>query len=73
VHAGGLCLQVTSSLGLVCEPDRPERRLAPRRRVAEVLSREDREMYAHKRLRAAMNLLLKRVETQPAILEKGPR
>ena len=28
VHAGGLCLQVTPSLGLVCEPDRPERRHA---------------------------------------------
>jgi diguanylate cyclase (GGDEF)-like protein len=72
VHAGGLSLQVTSSLGLVCEPDRPERRLAPRRRVEELLSRADREMYAHKRSRAAMNRLLKRVEAQPTIPGKGP-
>jgi diguanylate cyclase (GGDEF)-like protein len=74
VHAsGGLSLHVTSSLGLVCEPDRPERRLAPGRRVEELLSRADREMYAHKRSRAATNRLLKRVETQPAIPGKGPR
>jgi GGDEF domain-containing protein len=64
VYAGGLSLQVTSSLGLVCEPDRPERRLAPVRRVEELLSRADREMYAHKRSRAAMNRLLTRVETR---------
>ena len=64
VYAGGLSLQVTSSLGLVCEPDRPERRLAPGRRVEELLSRADREMYAHKRSRAAMNRLLTRVETR---------
>jgi diguanylate cyclase (GGDEF)-like protein len=73
VHAGGLSLHVTSSLGLVCEPDRPERRLAPGRRVEELLSRADQEMYAHKRSRAAMNRLLKRVETQSAIPGKGPR
>jgi hypothetical protein len=30
-------------------------------------------MYAHKRSRTAMNRLLKRVETQPAIPGKGPR
>ena len=60
VYAGGLCLQVTSSLGLVREPEQPERRLAPRRRAEEVLSRADREMYAHKRSRAAMNRLLTR-------------
>jgi hypothetical protein len=64
---------VTSSLGLVCEPNRPERRLAPGRRVEELLSHADREMYAHKRSRAAMNRLLKRVETQPAIPGKRPR
>ena len=62
VYAGGLPLQVTSSVGLVREPDRPERRLAPGRRVEELLSRADREMYAHKRSRAAMNRLLTRVE-----------
>ena len=73
VHAGGLSLPVTSSLGLVCEPDRPERRLAPGRRVEELLSRADREMYAHKRSRAAMDRLLKHVETQPAIPGKAPR
>ena len=64
VRAGGLSLHVTSSLGLVCEPDRPERRLPPGRRVEELLSRADREMYAHKRSRVAMNRLLKRVEAQ---------
>ncbi len=63
VHAGGLSLRVTSSLGLVCEPDRPERRLAPGRRAEELLSRADREMYAHKRSQAAMNRLLERVKT----------
>jgi diguanylate cyclase (GGDEF)-like protein len=64
VYAEGLALRVTSSLGLVCEPDRPERRLGPGRRVEELLSRADREMYAHKRSRAAMNRLLTRVETE---------
>jgi diguanylate cyclase (GGDEF)-like protein len=64
VYAGGLCLRVTSSLGLVREPEQPERRLAPRRRVEEVLSRADREMYAHKRSRAAMNGLLSRAEAR---------
>jgi diguanylate cyclase (GGDEF)-like protein len=64
VYAGGLCLQVTSSLGLVREPEQPERRLAPRRRVEEVLSRADREMYAHKRSRAAMSRLLTRAEAR---------
>jgi diguanylate cyclase (GGDEF)-like protein len=62
VYAGGLALQVTASLGLVREPDRPERRLAPGRRVEELLSRADREMYAHKRSRAAMNRLLTHME-----------
>jgi diguanylate cyclase (GGDEF)-like protein len=62
VSAGGLSLQVTSSLGFVREPERPERRLAPSRRVEEVLSRADREMYAHKRSRAAMSRLLTRAE-----------
>jgi diguanylate cyclase (GGDEF)-like protein len=65
VPAGGLSLRVTSSLGLVWEPDRPERRLAPARRVEEVLNRADREMYAHKRSRAAMTRLLERMEAQP--------
>jgi diguanylate cyclase (GGDEF)-like protein len=69
VYAGGLSLHVTSSLGLVFEPDRPERRLAPVRRVEELLSRADREMYAHKRSRAAMNRLLTRAEA-PA--DAGP-
>jgi len=64
VYAGGLCLQVTSSLGLIREPEQPERRLAPVRRVEEVLSRADREMYAHKRSRAAMSRLLTRAETR---------
>ena len=64
VYVGGLPLQVTSSVGLVREPDRPERRLAPARRVEELLSRADREMYAHKRSRAAMNRLLTRAESQ---------
>lgn len=66
VYAGGLSLRVTSSLGLVFEPDRPERRLAPTRRVDELLSRADREMYAHKRSQAAMNRLLTRAEAQSA-------
>ena len=62
VEAGGLALPVTASLGLVREPDRPERRLAPGRRVEELLSSADREMYAHKRSRAAMNRLLTHME-----------
>ena len=65
VHAGDLRLSVTSSLGLVREPDRPERRLPQARRVEELLSRADREMYAHKRLRAAMSLLLTRAQERP--------
>jgi diguanylate cyclase (GGDEF)-like protein len=65
VYAGGLCLQVTSSLGLVREPEQPERRLAPSRRVEEVLSRAVREMYAHKRSRVAMSRLLTRAEARP--------
>jgi diguanylate cyclase (GGDEF)-like protein len=64
VYVGGLPLQVTSSVGLVREPDRPERRAAPGQRVEELLIRADREMYAHKRSRAAMNRLLTLVETQ---------
>jgi diguanylate cyclase (GGDEF)-like protein len=64
VYAGALPLHVTSSMGLVCEPDRPERRLAPGPRVEELLSRADRKMYAHKRSRAAMNRLLTHAETQ---------
>jgi diguanylate cyclase (GGDEF)-like protein len=64
VYAGGLCLEVTSSLGLIREPEQPERRLAPVRRVEEVLSRADREMYAHKRSRAAMSRLLTRAEAR---------
>jgi diguanylate cyclase (GGDEF)-like protein len=64
VYVGGLPLQVTSSVGLVREPDRPERRLAPGRRVEELLSRADREMYAHKRSRAAMNRLLTHAQPQ---------
>jgi diguanylate cyclase (GGDEF)-like protein len=66
VHADGLSLRVTASLGLVCEPDRPERRLAAGRRVEELLSRADREMYAHKRSRAAMNRLLTRAHAGSA-------
>ncbi len=64
MYAGELPLQVTSSAGLVRGPDRPERRLAPGRRVEELLSRADREMYAHKRSRAAMNRLLTRAEAR---------
>jgi diguanylate cyclase (GGDEF)-like protein len=63
VYVAGLPLQVTSSVGLVREPDRPERRAASGRRVEELLSRADREMYAHKRSRAAMNRLLTLAET----------
>ena len=71
VYAGGLCLPVTSSLGLVREPEQPERRLAPRQRVEEVLSRADREMYAHKRSRAAMSRLLTRAEAPLDQSESG--
>ena len=65
VQVGNVSLPVTASLGLVREPERAERRLAPRRRVEEVLSRADREMYAHKRSRAAMNRLLTRAQAPP--------
>jgi diguanylate cyclase (GGDEF)-like protein len=70
VQAGGLSLRVTASVGLICEPNRPERRLAPGPRVEELLSRADREMYAHKRSRAAVSRLLKQVETAPGHLTR---
>jgi diguanylate cyclase (GGDEF)-like protein len=64
IYVRGLPLQITSSLGLACEPGRPERRLAPAQRVEELLSRADREMYAHKRSRAGMNRLMTLAETR---------
>ena len=64
VHTAGLSLQVSSSLGLVCEPGRPEGQPASTRRVEELLDRADREMYAHKRSRAGVNRLLRRAETR---------
>jgi diguanylate cyclase (GGDEF)-like protein len=64
IYVRGLPLRVTSSLGLVCEPGRPERRLALARRVEELLSCADREMYAHKRSRAGMNRLMTLAETR---------
>ena len=54
----GQRLQVTASLGLVCEAGCAESRLAPARRAEELLDRADREMYAHKRSRAGVNRLL---------------
>jgi diguanylate cyclase (GGDEF)-like protein len=62
VHAGGIPVPVTSSLCLVREPGRPERRLAPGQRAEELLRRADRKMYAHKRSRDAMDRLLTRME-----------
>ena len=57
VHTAGLSLQVSSSLGLVCEPGQSQGWLAPTRRAEELLDRADREMYAHKRSRAGVNRL----------------
>jgi len=58
VYVGRLCLRVTSSLGLVCEPARPAGLLDPARRVEALLRAADREMYAHKRSRAGVKRLL---------------
>ncbi|HET9169034.1 MAG TPA: GGDEF domain-containing protein [Actinospica sp.] len=59
VDAFGLRLEVSSSLGLVCEPARPRDALRPPAdRVEELLDRADREMYAHKRSRAGVDHLL---------------
>ncbi|HTJ72011.1 MAG TPA: GGDEF domain-containing protein [Actinospica sp.] len=58
IAAMGLLLRVRSSLGLVCEPARPDNLLSPARRVEELLDRADREMYAHKRSRAGVDHLL---------------
>jgi len=63
VSTGGLQLQVTSSLGLICEPGRPASRLIAAQRAEELLDSADREMYAHKRSRARMNRL--RTLTEP--------
>ena len=60
VHTAGLSLQVTSSLGMVCEPGRSVGPAAAARRVQELLDRADREMYAHKRSRAGVDRLLRR-------------
>jgi len=63
VYAEGIRLQVTSSLGLVCEPGRSEDQLSSARRAEELLGCADREMYAHKRSRAGVNRLLTLAET----------
>jgi diguanylate cyclase (GGDEF)-like protein len=66
VSTGGLRLRVTSSMGLVCEPARPENRRAPARRVEELLRGADREMYAHKRSRVGVDRLLTLARTETA-------
>lgn len=59
VEAFGLRLNVSSSLGLVCEPARPrDAHRPPTDRAEELLARADREMYAHKRSRAGVDHLL---------------
>jgi diguanylate cyclase (GGDEF)-like protein len=64
VSTGGLRLRVTSSMGLVCEPARPENRRGPARRVEELLRGADREMYAHKRSRVGVDRLLTLARTE---------
>ena len=58
VEAVGLRLKVSSSLGLVCEPARPDGGLSAAGRAGQLLDRADREMYAHKRSRAGVDHLL---------------
>jgi diguanylate cyclase (GGDEF)-like protein len=58
VEAVGLRLKVSSSLGLVCEPARPDGAGSAVGRAGELLDRADREMYAHKRSRAGVDHLL---------------
>ena len=66
VHVGDLRLDVSCSLGLVCEPGgagvRPG---SAAERVKELLSNADREMYAHKRSRVGVQRLLQLAESQP--------
>jgi diguanylate cyclase (GGDEF)-like protein len=66
VSVGDLSLQVSSSLGLVCEPGGDGgRRGSAAERAEELLSSADREMYAHKRSRAGVHRLLQLAESQP--------
>ena len=63
VRIGDLRLEVSCSLGLVCEPGgagvRPG---SAAERVSELLSTADREMYAHKRSRAGVHRLQQMAE-----------
>jgi diguanylate cyclase (GGDEF)-like protein len=66
VRIGDLSLNVSCSLGLVCEPGRADAWPgSAAERVEELLSNADREMYAHKRSRAGVQRLLQLAESQP--------
>ena len=58
VETMGLRLEVSASVGLVCEPGDPEGAASPAGRAEELLDQADREMYAHKRSRASVDHLL---------------
>jgi diguanylate cyclase (GGDEF)-like protein len=66
VRIGDLSLDVSCSLGLVCEPGgagvRPG---SAAERAEELLSNADREMYAHKRSRAGVQRLQLLADSQP--------
>ena len=66
VHIGDLSLQLSCSLGLVCEPGGADVQPgSAAERAEELLSNADREMYAHKRSRAGVHRLLQLSESQP--------
>jgi diguanylate cyclase (GGDEF)-like protein len=58
VETMGLRIEVSASLGLVCDPGDPEGAAPPAGRAEELLDQADREMYAHKRSRASVDHLL---------------
>jgi diguanylate cyclase (GGDEF)-like protein len=66
VHTGNLSLQLSCSMGLVCEPGGPGVPTgSAAERAEELLSNADREMYAHKRSRAGVHRLQQLADDQP--------
>jgi diguanylate cyclase (GGDEF)-like protein len=64
VRIADLSLQLSCSLGLVCEPGGADVQPGtPAERAEELLSNADREMYAHKRSRAGVHRLEQLAET----------
>ena len=65
-------LLVRASLGLAYEPARPENSVDPEIRAMELLGNADREMYAHKRSRAAFTQLSARAWAHRAPVGGSP-